>query len=301
MTPRRPAPARPAARRGAREARPLPGGRAALRARAATALDGAARRACRRPRAASARQARPARGPPARPPGRRARRARGADARPRAAPLLPALGRRRGRARRGRARRRGRPRRPHRAADVHDRPRRRPGLRRRHLRARARTAAIRVWVHIADVTRVRAPGRPRSTREAYRRGTSVYVPGHGRADAAGGALEPRLLAAARRGEARRDRRDGDGRRGGPRVVFHRSRVRSRRAAHLRRGRRDLRRPRRAEEPWAAPLAAAREVSRGAARAGATRSSSARPSPSSSSTRGPRHRGPPRGSRPSRTR
>ena len=64
---------------------------------------------------------------------------------------------------------------PHRAAHLHDRPRRRAGLRRRDL-GPARGGRVRLWVHIADVTRLPAPRRPARAR-GQRRSTSVYVPG----------------------------------------------------------------------------------------------------------------------------
>ena len=141
---------------------------------------------------------------------------------------------------------------------------------------------IRVWVHIADVTAYLRPGGPLEG-AAYRRGTSVYVPGRGRADAAGGALEPGLLAAPGRGAPRGDRRDGDGRRRGAARSASTARAcaptpgsptarstRSSPAAPAPRSRGRRRSRRRARWP------------RRCARA-ATRSSSARPSPSSTST------------------
>ena len=75
------------------------------------------------------------------------------------------------------------------------------------ISARREDGRVRLWVHIADVTAYVRPGG-RLEREAFRRGTSVYVPG---------AVEPMLpevlsnrglLAAAGGGQARGDRRDG---------------------------------------------------------------------------------------------
>ena len=117
---------------------------------------------------------------------------------------------------------------------------------------------IRVWVHIADVTAYLRPGGPLEG-AAYRRGTSVYVPG---------AVEPMLpevlsnqACSLRPGEERLAVSVEMQMEGAEAltVSFHRSRVRSDvRLSYSEvddifagRGR--------AEEPWAAPLAAAREV------------------------------------------
>ena len=134
------------------------------------------------------------------------------------------------------------------------------------ISARREDGHVRLWVHIADVTAYLRPGGPLE-REAFRRGTSVYVPG---------AVEPmlpealsnrRLLAAAGGGEAGGDRRDGAARRRrAQRLVPPLARP-QRPPAHLRRGRRGVRRAAPArEEPWAEPLEAAREVARALARA-----------------------------------
>ena len=120
------------------------------------------------------------------------------------------------------------------------------------------TARWRVWVHIADVSAYVAP-RSLVDREAYRRGTSVYVPG---------AVEPMLpeqlsnnACSLVPGEDRRDGHRRDGRPRGRRcssVAFYRSRDPLRRAARLRTGRPDLRRCRsRRRSRGAQPLAAAR--------------------------------------------
>ncbi|MET0836854.1 MAG: RNB domain-containing ribonuclease [Thermoleophilaceae bacterium] len=118
---------------------------------------------------------------------------------------------------------------------------------------------IRVWVHIADVTAYVRPGGPLEG-EAYRRGTSVYVPG---------AVEPMLPEALsnqacslRPGEERlavtveMEIHGAEART----VAFHRSRVRS--DTRLTYGEVDeiFAGRARAEEPWAEPLAAARQVS-----------------------------------------
>ncbi len=117
---------------------------------------------------------------------------------------------------------------------------------------------VRVWVHIADVTAYVRPGG-RLEREAFRRGTSVYVPG---------AVEPMLpeelsnqACSLRPGEdklAVTIEMEMDGA-DVTTVAFHRSKVRSDRRLtygevdELFAGRG------RAEEPWGEPLAIAREV------------------------------------------
>jgi ribonuclease R len=117
---------------------------------------------------------------------------------------------------------------------------------------------IRVWVHIADVTAYLRPGGPLEG-AAYRRGTSVYVPG---------AVEPMLpevlsnqACSLRPGDERlavtvEMAMDGAEART---VSFHRSRIRS--DARLTYSEVDeiFAGRARAEEPWAAPLEAAREV------------------------------------------
>ena len=148
----------------------------------------------RRPRAGRAarprRRARQGRAPD-RAPGRRARRDRGADARPRAAAALRPAGRARGA--RGAAV----------ASASADGPRATcatlptftidpPTARDFDDAISAEElddGAVRVWVHIADVAAHVRPGSA-VDREAFRRGTSVYVPGAGRADAARGAVQP---------------------------------------------------------------------------------------------------------------
>ena len=119
--------------------------------------------------------------------------------------------------------------------------------------------AVRVWVHIADVSAYVRPGS-HVDREAFRRATSVYVPG---------LVEPMLPEALSNqacslvpapGPAGGHRRARAGGREGPpqRVPPHDHPLRQ--AARLPRGRRDLRRRgAQAEAPWGEPLAAARRV------------------------------------------
>src|SRR5215208_6676125 len=128
------------------------------------------------------------------------------------------------------------------------------------ISARREDGRVRLWVHIADVTAYLRPGG-RLEREAFRRGTSVYVPR---------AVEPMLpevlsnqACSLRPGEDRlavtiemeMDRADVIS------VAFHRSLVRSDRRLtygevdQLFAGRI------RAEAPWGEPLAVARDVAR----------------------------------------
>jgi ribonuclease R len=124
--------------------------------------------------------------------------------------------------------------------------------------ARREGDRVRVWVHIADVTAFVRPGG-RLEREAFRRGTSVYVPG---------AVEPMLpevlsnrACSLRPGEDKLAVTVEMEMRGADvlSVSFHRSIVRSDRRLtygevdELFAGRS------RAEEPWGEPLAVAREV------------------------------------------
>jgi ribonuclease R len=126
--------------------------------------------------------------------------------------------------------------------------------------ARREDGHVRVWVHIADVTAYLRPGGPLE-REAFRRGTSVYVPG---------AVEPMLPEALsnracslRPGEDRlavsvEMEMHGTEVRN---VSFHRSRVRSDRRLTYREVDDVFAGRTRAEEPWAAPLETARELAR----------------------------------------
>jgi ribonuclease R len=128
------------------------------------------------------------------------------------------------------------------------------------ISARREGDAIRVWVHIADVSAFVRPGRAVET-EAYRRGTSVYVPG---------AVEPMLpealsnracsllpgaerLAVTVEMELR-------GVRAGS-VSFYRSLIRSDARLTYDRVDRVFAGGERGDEPWAEPLGAAREAAR----------------------------------------
>ncbi len=118
--------------------------------------------------------------------------------------------------------------------------------------------AVRVWVHIADVAAHVRPGSE-VEREAFRRSTSVYVPA---------AVEP-MLPEALSNQAcslvpNEDRLavtveielEGAQRR---RVAFHRSIIRSDKRLSYPEVDAIFARRERAEEPWAAPLAAARRA------------------------------------------
>ena len=126
--------------------------------------------------------------------------------------------------------------------------------------ARREDGFVRLWVHIADVTAYVRPGGPLE-REALRRATSVYVPG---------AVEPMLpevlsnrACSLRPGEEKlavtveMEVHGTDVRK----VAFHRSRVRSDRRLTYREVDEVFAGGARAEEPWAEPLEAAREVAR----------------------------------------
>ncbi|HEV7494985.1 ribonuclease R family protein [Baekduia sp.] len=123
----------------------------------------------------------------------------------------------------------------------------------------ARPDQWRIWVHIADVSAFVRPGSP-VDREAYRRGTSVYVPG---------AVEPMLPEVLSNGAcslvpgqerlAVTVELDLDGA-DVVRSAFYRSRIRSDERLDYDRVDRIFAGEEEAAEPWAAPLAAARAAS-----------------------------------------
>ena len=117
---------------------------------------------------------------------------------------------------------------------------------------------VRVWVHIADVSAYVRPGSP-IDREAYRRGTSVYVPG---------AVEPMLPEALSNGACSlvpgEDRltvtaeMEFDGPRT-TKATFYRSLIRSDARLDYERVDRIFAGDQQAEDPWAVPLATARTL------------------------------------------
>jgi ribonuclease R len=118
--------------------------------------------------------------------------------------------------------------------------------------------AVRVWVHIADVSHYVKPGSP-VDREAHRRATSVYVPG---------TVEPMLPEALSNDACslvpHRDRLavTVELELAGAKVrrsAFHRTIIRSDERLDYPRVDRIFAGAERAEEPWAAPLAAARRA------------------------------------------
>ena len=160
----------------------------------------ARQRAHRRHRPGRARKGRASAGRAAdRAPGRRPRRARGADGRARAAAALRPAGRARGADRRVRDRAR-RARRLPRPDHVHDRPAVRARLRRRDLgRGVPRRRGAGLGAHRRRLG-VRAAGLGAGPRGVPARELGLRAR-PGRADAAGGVVEPRLLARAGRGPA----------------------------------------------------------------------------------------------------
>jgi ribonuclease R len=119
--------------------------------------------------------------------------------------------------------------------------------------------AWRIWVHIADVSAYVRPGSL-VDREAFRRGTSVYVPGK---------VEPMLPEALSNGAC--SLRPGEDRNAVTveidltgttveRTAFYRSTIRSDKRLEYDQVDRMFAGAERAEDPWAEPLAAAREAS-----------------------------------------
>ena len=118
------------------------------------------------------------------------------------------------------------------------------------ISARREDGHVRVWVHIADVSAYVRPGGPLETRGLPARHQRVRA-GRRRADAARGALQPRVLAAAGGGQAGGDGRDGDARR--PTCAACRSTARgcaATGASPTARSTRSSPAAARAEEPWA---------------------------------------------------
>ena len=176
----------------------------------------------------------------------------------------------------------GRPPRPDRPADLHDRSRDAHATSTTPSRPSADGDGMRVWVHIADVSGVRATGSARSTPRRYRRGNSVYVPG---------AVEPMLPEAlSNRGLQPRAGGRAPGRDGRDGAATARTCAPRPSTAALIRcdARLDLRARsttssparERAAEPWAEPLAAARGRRQGAARARASSAARSRSRPPS---------------------
>ena len=148
------------------------------------------------------------------------------------------------------------------------------------ISARREEGAVRLWVHIADVTSYVRPGGPLE-REAFRRATSVYVPG---------AVEPMLPEVLSSEEC--SLRPSEDRLAvtvemlmqgtdPSRTVFHRSRVRSDARLSYRQVDEIFEGSARAAEVWAEPLAAARDVAAALRRRRESRGSLAveRPEPS----------------------
>ena len=253
------------ARRGSSElepARALPRRRAVLRARAAGHRRRSSRRPARRPRRCCGRDRRAGahavdRGPRA--PRRRARRARGADARPRPARRFPPGVERAAAEARDTSREpdADAPR-PARPGDVHDRPGHRQGLRRRDQRRGARRRAAGASGSTSPTsapTCARVGRRPRGLPPRHARLRARA----GRADAARGAVQRRLLAAPGRGPPRRHRAswscDGADVRQGARSTARSSAPTS--AWTTTASTASSPAPSAAEDPWAQPLAAAR--------------------------------------------
>ena len=272
---RRPAGGRARARPARRDPRPPrapPDRRAVLRARAPRRRRPRPRRAAGRPRPAAHRpphaRARADRAGH-RAPGQRARRARGADARPRAARAASRRASSSPPARRATPGRPGARRRRRRAPRPHARCRRSRSTRRPRAdyddAITRRGARRRPLAHLGPHRRreraTSPPGSP-VDREAYRRATSVYVPGRGRADAARGAVQRRVLAASRRRPPGGDRRARAARRRRGRAARSRARRSApTRAWTTRAWTASSPGEEQAAAPWAEPLAAARAAAR----------------------------------------